>query len=129
MNDAEKALTACGAIVAAKDEVKRLTKSIGDHLSACLLVNSPLIGQDGVAWETHLAKAYWYWVDEETQYTEGRRVYFDDDEQIEILADCPHCMAAHIAIQDRKKAKLRLANARRSVTLIGRRVLSGDNHG
>lgn len=33
---------------------------------------------------------------------------------------CPHCLAAHNAIQERKVARRRLGAARRAVTMIGR---------
>ncbi|WP_180979412.1 hypothetical protein [Janthinobacterium sp. AD80] len=37
-----------------------------------------------------------------------------------LLDDCPYCLAAHNAIQQRKVARKRLGAARRAVTMIGK---------
>jgi hypothetical protein len=117
----QKALAACVELVAAAKEVKRLKSLIGDSLSACHAAFDALM-LDGhpLVWESHLGSAYAFETFDPTQYTEGKRVYLDNAEQQAILSACPHCLAAHNAIQERKQARKRLGNARRQITLIGR---------
>ncbi len=116
-----KALAACRESAAATKEIKRLSNVIGDSLSACNVAFIQLHGDfTQTVWRLHIERAYEFEVIEETQYTSGVRDYKTPEEQMEILAECSHCLAAHNAIQDRKKAKKRLANARRAITIIGR---------
>lgn len=117
-----RALAACRELAAAAGEVKRLKQVIGDGLQACFAAWAEAHPGEitGRPHETHLATAYAFEVEEETQYTSGRRVYLESVEQAELLAACPHCLAAHNAIQERKAARRRLGAARRAVTMIGR---------
>lgn len=115
-----KALAACVEVVAATNEIKRLKRLIGDSLEACRAAyNAENVDAHPMAWKSHLEMAYAFEILEETQYTEGERIYLDENEQQTVLAACPHCLAAHNAIQDRKQARKRLGNARRAITRIG----------
>lgn len=117
----QKALAACRASAAAAKEIARIKQVIGDSLSACHDEFAKQFPDDHpIAWKPHLADAYEPHDVEETQYSEGERVYLDDEEQLEILAKCPHCMVAHNAIQARKAARKQLGAARRAITMIGR---------
>lgn len=121
MQKEEKALAACIEMVAAKNEVKRLTKMIGESLEGCFNEWNKENSHASHDHETHLKMAYAF---EDVERDGGgcgmKRVWLDDDEKMEIISECPHCLAAHNAIQDRKKARKRLGNARRNITMIGR---------
>ncbi len=113
-----RTMGACRALVAAAPEVKRLSNLIGDAMSACheawyrLQSNN---GWNAVGYTLHLETAYAFEVGEE-----GDRDYLSDAQKLEVLAACPHCLAAHNAIQERKAARRRLAAARRAITMIGK---------
>lgn len=117
----QKALAACRASAVAAKEIARLKQVIGDSLSAC---NDEFARKfpDGhpLAWKSHLADAYEPHDVMESEYGEDERIYLDDEEQQAILAQCPHCLAAHNAIQARKLARKQLGAARRAITMIGR---------
>jgi hypothetical protein len=103
-----KALAACVEVAAAAKEVKRFAPLIGEAIACCETSGS------------HLTDAYAFVEIAETDYSEGGRQYLTPEEQMAVLAACPHCLAAHNAIQERKKARRRLSNARRQITMIGR---------
>lgn len=120
----QRAVAACRELVAATAEVKRLSCLIGESLNACPMMNDPIeYGPKGPI--THLSRAY---ASEEVEYDRGygdggcdyRKEWLDECDKREILAECPHCLAAHNAIQERKVARKRLGAARRAVTMIGR---------
>lgn len=117
----EKALAACIEYVAAGAEIKRLGAAIGDALCRCHETFASQQGTQWMAYKSHLEAAYASEENEETQYSEGRKIYLGPADQMEILGACPHCLAAHNAIQDRKKARQRLGNAKRNITRIGKR--------
>lgn len=121
----QKALAACRASAAAAKEIARLKQLIGDSLGACHaawmhLNPGAMWDANGREWKSHLSEAYSFEDEEETQYTSGRRAYLPPELQQEVLAQCPHCLAAHNAIQARKQARKQLANARRAITAIGK---------
>jgi hypothetical protein len=120
----DKALKACADYARLSVEIKRLTKSLGDSLSACPGVNGhlqfPSIGfsQEEVdrynADETHLKRAY------ASDTDEDGTSWLSHSEKMEVLSACPHCMAAHEAIQARKAARKSLGAVKRAISLIGR---------
>lgn len=126
--DAEKAVAACIAYAKAQAEVRRLSNEIGDALSACHSAYVAKHPDDWTApmWESHLKQAYAYEEIEETQYTGGRRDYLTSEEQAEVLAECPHCLAAHKAIQQRKTARKTFGAAKRYIGGIGRRAATSQ---
>ena len=128
-NKEEKALAACIESVAAANEVKQLKKIINESLSACRDAwgkanHNNDHDEHGNLYALHLETAYAFEVIEHGDYNKDShhdtgRYYLTPEEQQAILSVCPHCMAAHNAIQDRKQARKRLGNARRAITRIG----------
>ena len=119
-----RALAACREVVAAKADVARTSRLIGEALSACheawLKERSGSISFDYNSYESHLARAYAA-EEVESDYDYGtHKEWLSEADKLEIFAECPHCMAAHNAVQQRKLARKRLGLARRAVTLIGR---------
>lgn len=114
---AEKALDACREYAAAQKEIGVLTYVIGQALNKCPGIN----GQRGEYDEVipHLKEAYAAH-DEEVCYG-TRKAWLDSSEVIEYLErECEHCLAAHKAIQFRKKVRQRLGIAKRRIAAIGR---------
>lgn len=128
LNDEQKALKACGNYARLSAEIKHLTRVIGDRLSGCLGVDGHLKLPDwasaGEAMEyrkedeTHLKQAYRGEVVDDAWEPYLR--HYSAAELTEQLSVCPHCLAAHIAIQQRKAARKSLGSAKRSITMIGR---------
>lgn len=112
----QKALAACRELVAAQGVVKAISKRIGDHLSACEGTNMDEAAIERGDPRTHLAQAY----EPETVENDSYPGTHKEWNNLYLLDDCPHCLAAHHAIQERKLAKKRLGAARRVVSLIGR---------
>lgn len=114
-----RALAACRELVAATAEVKRLSHLIGENLLACpLAIAATEYGPKGPA--THLSKAYAAEIVENDHSWGTHKEWASRAEVLEILSACPHCMAAHEAIQLRKAARQRLGRAKRAVTMIGK---------
>lgn len=124
--EAEKAIAACIAYARAGADVARLTKVIGEALNACATAHLEKYagcvtnGEYPPEWESHLKQAYEFEEDDD-YFGDSRRVYMDAEEQAEFLAQCPHCLAAHTAIQQRKEARKKFGAAKRYVGSIGRR--------
>ena len=118
-----RALSACRELVACRTEVERLGGIIGNALGSCHdefaraqeKKNSSLWEAKWETYESHLSTAYKPDVDDD-----GDAHYLSNDEIVAMLAVCPHCLAAHNAIQERKAARRKLGAARRAVTIIGR---------
>lgn len=114
----DKAVAACVAYAKAQAEVKRLTDAIGEALEACRLAHIAKYPDEWTApgWDSHLSQAYA--PDHESDYGPD---YMAPDEQEAFLAEkCPHCLAAHHAIQQRKAARKAFGAAKRYVGSIGR---------
>lgn len=111
-----RALAACRELVAANSEVKRLSRQIGESLSECQMAKDATeYGPKGPI--THLSLAY---ASESVENDNGWGGTHKEWNSQHLLDDCQHCMAAHVAIQERKVARKRLGVARRAVTMIGR---------
>lgn len=118
-----RALAAVRELVTRTADVKRLSTLIGDSIAGCVIAwqekhcdkDGNHRNPSGEQHESHLKAAYEFDEDDD-----GDRAYLTPAEQIEILAVCPHCLAAHHAIQERKAARRKLGAARRAVTMIGR---------
>jgi hypothetical protein len=120
--EADKAIAACVAYAKAQADVRRLTNAIGEALDACRLIHAAKHPDEWTApeWESHLSQAYA--PDHESDYGPD---YMEPDEQEAFLAEkCPHCLAAHQAIQQRKVARKAFGAAKRFVGGIGRRASS-----
>jgi hypothetical protein len=129
MSAEQKALHACADYARLHVEIKRLTLALGDALDHCPGVAGKRLPADWVTCSgddaqahhddiTHLKEAYTpETVDGEY---EPHLVWMNDFEIREYLAVCPHCLAAHEAIQARKAARKALGKAKRAITMIGR---------
>lgn len=112
----QRALAACRELVAANAEVSRLSRIIGENIGACPLMTNPIeYGPKGPV--THLSMAY---AAEEVEDGSGWGGTHKEWNSQHLLDDCSHCMAAHLAVQERKHARQRLGKAKRAVTMIGR---------
>jgi hypothetical protein len=107
---AQKALTVLVEQVKAKDMIAYFSQKIGEGLAACLNENEDEYNHP---YETHLSQAYAVFKDEYGTH------YCDEEEKEAILKLCPHCLAAHNAVQERKKWKKKLATLRGTATKIG----------
>lgn len=124
-----KALKACADYARLNAEIKRLTTVIGEHIGKCPGVNGDLQPADDDGWyarankdRTHLKEAY----TPDVQGFPPERVFMEDADVLEYLADCPHCLAAHEAIQARKAARKQFAAVKRSIGAIGRAELARE---
>jgi len=105
----EKALKACAEHARLSAEIKALTKAIGESIGKCQ-------GVDGDLNHTHLKEAY-------EPYIQGfplEAAYMEPEDVSEYLAVCPHCLAAHEAVQARKAARKSLGAVKRHITMLGR---------
>jgi hypothetical protein len=127
MNAEQKAVAACARYVRLRMEIKRLTRGISNALSGCPGVE----GRINEVWletteahedMTHVKRAY----AGEVVVTgwEPYLRHYSDAELIEQLSVCPHCLAAHEAIQARKAARKSLGAAKRAITMIGRKAIT-----
>jgi hypothetical protein len=111
---AQKALNVLIEQVNAKKMITSFSNIIGDNLEVCRRRNE---NQDNGAFDPHLFEAYTPEVTVDEFYPET--VYRSSEEVVEFLQDCPNCLAAHHAVQDRKKWKKKLATLRGMATKIG----------
>jgi hypothetical protein len=119
LTDEQKALKACADYARLTREIALLKNAIGDHLFRCPGVEVEVMeeGLPCATTEPHLKKAY---SGEVVGEWEPYMRYFSDKEIREQLAVCPHCLAAHEAIQARKAARRSLGSAKRQITILGR---------
>lgn len=116
-----KALKACADYARLNAEIRRLSKVIGDCIDKCPGVfyreirnaKGDLTATNTTA--THLTAAFACDIDDD-----GDRYFLTLEEQLEALAGCPHCLAAHEAIQQRKTARKSLGATKRWITKIGK---------
>lgn len=104
-------------------EIKRLKHRIGDQLLACAEVN----GGFGIGvFETdskgrNKSRHLWRWYEPSV----GDNPEWDQMEYCDVTleehgAECLHCYAAHLAIQERKQARKALGIVKRSMTVMGK---------
>jgi len=116
MNDyAQNALKVLIEQAGAKEMIACLSKEIGDSLESCRKQNQTEGNYD---FDPHLFSAYKPVVIED-DWGDADTHYRTSEEVIEFLHDCPHCLAAHHAVQERKKWKKKLATLRGTATKIG----------
>lgn len=116
MNAEQKALRACADYARLSGEIASLKSALGDHLGKCVGVRTPELGDS-----THLSVAYTpEVVESDSHYEDAHNVFMTDVEIRKYLAICPHCLAAHEAIQARKAARRSLGAAKRSISMLGR---------
>lgn len=129
-NLGKRALDACIELVRLKGEIKALTAAISDALSQCPGVNGSLLPLDDNAsmgavmeWSrkvkddsTHVKEAYSPDIGDH-----GKGVWMSEKEIRDYLSEqCPHCLAAHEAIQKRREARKQLGIVSRKLTAAGR---------
>lgn len=121
----DKYKSACIEYSKASSEVKRLGRVIGEALSACYSAQLEAWQKDHPdSWMApphveHLKLAYE--MDQE-RIDFGYEKYFvhhEDDVEGYLQEQCPHCYAAHLAIQERKKARQLFGIAKRRVSFMG----------
>jgi hypothetical protein len=124
-----KALRACEDYARLSGEIADLKRQVGNHLSKCpgmhgyLLVDSATADNQTLAKMsadcTHLKAAYTPEV--ESSPVDHWNVYMTDAEIREYLTACPHCLAAHEAVQARKAARRSLGATKRFIGMLGRK--------
>lgn len=129
MTEEQKALKACVDYALFTREIASLKKVIGNALSKCPGVRGELqlepfidrpFDMPGHDDTTHLKDAY---TPEQGEGDYDRWGSYLTDAQVrKVLAICPHCVAAHEAIQARKAARRSLGAAKRQIGLIGRKA-------
>lgn len=120
---------ACVRYVEAQREVKRLTEEIGKRFEAC--TGADKYNNDGTypldlvikADPCLMSREAYKPVEEEGEYGMGR-VFLSDSEIRKLLADCPHCLAAHDLIQKRKAARKAFGVAKRAISAAGLAALA-----
>ena len=129
MDKHSSAEAACIRYVEAQREVKRLTEEIGKRFDACM--GADKYNPDGTYPQDLVIKANPCLMSREA-YKPGEeegaygmvRVFLSDGEIRELLSDCPHCLAAHDLIQQRKAARKAFGAAKRSIGAAGRAALA-----
>lgn len=117
----QKALAACVEYARLNKEIKALGNKIGDALSACPGTFEHNFERERIAGveyatstETHLTIYYGH-------ANTARAVGYTGEVKGEKeMLECPHCFAAHNAIQARKALRVRLAAVKRQFTMLGR---------
>jgi hypothetical protein len=119
MSQAPKALQLLIDQVKAKDSIHSLSIKIAEDLSKCEKANENFENT------THLEDLYKY-VKEQSSDDDGEfysRSIVSEEQKISKLSKCPHCLSAHLAIQERKKAKKELGYLRMASTKMARKAI------
>lgn len=111
---AQKALGVLIEQAKTKAEIASCSKLIGDSLESCRVKNQT----ENSNFDPHLFEAYKQIIIED-DWGDAETVYRTNEQSAQFLKDCPYCLAAHRAVQDRKKWKKRLATLRGAATKIG----------
>lgn len=112
---AQKALAVLVDQVKAKEMIAYFSEKIGDNLESCRKQNQ---AEGNYDFDPHLYSAYKPIIIED-DWGDADTYYRTSEEVIEVLQLCPCCVAAHHAVQDRKKWKKKLATLRGTATKIG----------
>ncbi|MGA3803705.1 hypothetical protein ACI2VP_05170 [Ralstonia nicotianae] len=123
---AQKALAACAEYDRLMLEIAALTTKIGESMEYCTRM---VTAENGVSHfpdgaQSHIAEAYAGFIDDNGFGPE--QGYWPPEEVLEMVSECPHCLAAHQHVQARKLARKRLGIAKRKIRAIGR--AAGDHH-
>lgn len=108
----EKAMAACAEYVRASDEVRRLTREIGNALLGCRY-DADQYSENP---RTHLAD---YYADRNAEGAIGP-FFVGRVKSQDAFEACPSCVAANKLVQQRKDAKQKLGAAKRQITKLGR---------
>ena len=115
----DKYKTAIVNLVQAQDGIRISTQTIGRHLNACWR-DDPDAPLDDEHHQPHLTKAY--------RMLGPSGLDYDGRDVVEILTNdeklkCPHCLAAHYEIQNRKKLRQSTGRARAWITRLGKELI------
>lgn len=100
-------------------QIKAKTAEIGKHLEKCKGVKGDRLNVDEHGWQTYQPEMddknrdkglhLWNWYQPYTDYDSGYpHRAFEEINDVEHGEQCPHCYAAHLAIQERKQARKEL---------------------
>ena len=121
MNNLEAAVV---DLVRAQDEVRRLSREIGDAIWKSHDAQGQMpFGKLPIDW---LKLAYER--DYESDGSYGRQYYYvNHEEDVEgyLAEHCEHALRAHLLIQKRREAKRKVGTMRRRVSLMGRNLIKG----
>ena len=121
MNKAEKALAACKEYDRLMTEIRKNTKTIGDGLDHCTRMapvpSAPFLKELPEGVKSHVQEVFagyvgGDWEPEHRHYTEAKAM--------EMVKDCPGCLRAYKAVQERKANKKKLGAIKRTIRAIGR---------
>ena len=124
----DKALELVGRYSRLTKEIKLLKQQIGEHMDKCPGVKGDRHAVDANGWPTYKPEMdskgrdkgmhLWCWY--QPEISDGS--YYDEPHQVwtevgeEQAAECPHCYAAHQAIQLRKVARKSLGAVKAAMT-------------
>ena len=105
-------------------EIKRLKDRIHEQMQACKGIDEQRdalgfykLDSKGRGLNMHLWNWYEPFVGDNPEYDQ---LEYNDVTLEEHGAECPHCYAAHLAIQERKQARKALGIVKRSMTVMGK---------
>ena len=105
-------------------EIKRLKHRIGEQMQACKGIDEQRdalgfykLDRKGRDQNMHLWRWYEPFVGDNPEWDQ---MEYNDVTLEEHGAECPHCYAAHLAIQERKQARKALGIVKRSMTVMGK---------
>jgi len=112
-------------------EIKALRVQIADNLDKCPGVKGDRLAVDENGWQTYMPEVdsknrekgvhLWHWYQPEIcdsgYYCETHTVWTDVG--VQEAEECPHCYAAHLAIQRRKEARKELGGVKGAMTRYG----------
>lgn len=133
MTAEQKALQACADYARLSAEIKTHTATISRALSLCPGVEGRLLPVENVfdgIWHrhdaediTHLKQAFTPDL-QDAGWGGQVRVYMEDADVRDYLeTECPHCLLAYESVMTRKAARKALGNAKRTISMIGRKAL------
>lgn len=123
----DKALELVGRYARLTKEIKLLKQQIGEHMDKCPGVNGDRHAVDANGWHTYQPELdsknrdkglhLWNWYQPFTDYDSGYpHQAWEAINDVEHAEQCPHCYAAHQAIQLRKVARKSLGAVKAAMT-------------
>lgn len=121
----EKALELVGRYAKLKKVIKDATKKIGENLELCPGLDGKRLEVDRFGCFVHQRDTdskyrdksthLWHWYNEPVDQHDDGEAIFDVIDAGKSIA-CPHCYAAHLAIQERKLARKQLGHVKGAMT-------------
>jgi hypothetical protein len=126
----EKALELVGRYARLTKQIKDCKKRIGDSLELCQGINGSRLPRQtpyGLLREDHpehfdrknrdMRMHIWNWY--QPEIGECGSTVWESIDKHEHGSECPHCYAAHLAIQERKAARIQLGHVRAAMSKGG----------